>query len=257
MRPPSGTASRVTRGIGVVALVLLGLVLLYGLVVSPADLVQQDAVRLMYVHVPTVSVAYLAFAVTALGSALWLWRRTRSPFWDRLAGASAEVGVLFTALCLATGMLWGRPTWGVYWTWDARLTTTVLLLVLFLGYLALRRVPADPDVRARRSAIMALVAFIDVPLVHQSVDWWRTLHQGATISTLDPEIDDLMLFTLMLSIVAFLAVYVWLVTHRYRVAQLEELIEDRALELAIEERRAEAEAELAGAPTGAPAGSSP
>jgi heme exporter protein C len=250
VRAPGGTGSRVSRGIGVTALVLLGLVLLYGLVLSPADEVQQDAVRLMYVHVPTVSVAYLAFGVTALASALWLWRRTRSAFWDRVAGASAEVGVLFTALCLASGMLWGRPTWGVYWTWDARLTTTVLLLVLFLGYLALRRVPADHDVRARRSAIMALVAFVDVPIVHQSVDWWRTLHQGATISTLDPQIDDLMLFTLMLSIVAFLTVYVWLVTHRYRVAQLEELLEDRALELAIEERRAEADAELATAPAG-------
>jgi heme exporter protein C len=196
----------------------------------------------MYLHVPSAILAYVAFGVTVLSSVLWLWRRTRARAWDLLAGASAEIGVLFTALCLATGMLWGRPTWGVYWTWDARLTTTALLLVLFLGYLALRRIPAEPDVRARRSAIVALIAAVDIPIVHYSVDWWRTLHQGETISTLDPKIDDLMLFTLSLSIVAFGLVYVWLVTHRYRVAQLEEMLEERVLDLAIEERRAEAEA---------------
>jgi heme exporter protein C len=240
----SGTATRVTRGLGALALVGLGAVLLFGLVLSPEDEVQRDAVRLMYVHVPAASVAYLAFGLTALSSALWLWRRTRSRFWDLLAGASAEVGVVFTGLCLVTGMIWGRPTWGVFWTWDARLTTTALLFVLFLGYLALRRVPADLDVRARRSAIMALIAFIDVPIVHQSVDWWRTLHQGSTISTLDPKIDGLMLFTLSLSLVAFGLAFVWLVTHRYRVAQLEEMLDERTLELAMEERRAEAETDV-------------
>ena len=89
--------------------------------------------------------------------------------------------MVFNALTLVTGSLWGRPTWGVWWTWDARLTSTALLLVLFLGYLALRRVPADPEVRAKRCAVAALVAFVDVPIVHFSVVWWQTLHQGATV----------------------------------------------------------------------------
>ena len=235
------TSTPVTRWLGIATLAGAAALALFALVLSPADVVQQDSVRLMYVHVPSAITAYLAFGVTALGSALWLWPRTRAPFWDRLAGASAELGVLFTGLCLVTGMLWGRPTWGVYWTWDARLTSTALLFVLFLGYLALRRVQAEPDVRARRAAIAALIAFVDVPVVHYAVDWWRTLHQGATVATLDPTIDGLMLFTLMLGIAVFALAYVWLVTHRYRVAQLEEMVDDRRLELAIEERRAEAE----------------
>jgi heme exporter protein C len=242
------TSSPVTRGLGILTLVGAGALVLFGLVLSPADEVQKDSVRLMYVHVPSAVTAYLAFGVTALGSALWLWRRTRSLFWDRLAGASAEIGVLFTGLCLLTGMLWGRPTWGVYWTWDARLTSTALLFVLFLGYLALRRVQADPEARARRSAIAALIAFVDVPVVHYAVDWWRTLHQGSTVSTLDPKIDDLMLFSLMLGMVVFTIAYAWLVTHRYRLAQLEEMVDDRRLELAIEERRAEAEVVVGTAP---------
>src|SRR5207244_3228646 len=101
------------------------------------------------------------------------WKRTRSRFWDLVAGASAEIGVLFIALTLVVGATWGRTTWGVWWTWDARLTATALLLVLYIGYLALRRVPADPDVRARRAAVAALAAFVDVPIVHFAVSWWR------------------------------------------------------------------------------------
>ena len=142
-----------------------------GLWVTPPDQVQGNLVRLLYLHPPVAWVAlYLAFGLAALSSLLYLWRRTRSLFWDRLAAAAVEVGVVFNALTLVTGSLWGRPTWGVWWTWDARLTTTALLLVLFLGYLALRRVPAEPDVRARRCAVAALVAFVDVPIVHFSVD---------------------------------------------------------------------------------------
>ena len=144
-------------------------------------------------------VAYLAFGVTALGSVMYLWKRTRSLTWDRVAGASAEIGVVFTAVGLVTGMIWGHPTWGVYWTWDARLTTTSLLFVLYLGYLALRRMPAEPHVRAKRAAILGIIAFIDVPIVHHSVEWWRTLHQDATVlrRDLDVQIDGIMLFTLV------------------------------------------------------------
>ena len=238
MSAPVGTASRVTRGIGVVALVLLGLVLLYGLVVSPADEVQRDAVRLMYVHVPTVSVAYLAFGVTALGSALWLWRRTRTPFWDRLAGASAEVGVLFTALTLAIGSLWGRPIWGTWWEWDARLTTTAVLFFLYLGYLALRRTADTVEARGKRCAIAALIAFADVPIVHFSVTWWQTLHQDATVFNpeLDVDIHGSMAWTLVLSVVAFTVLYAYLTMSRLRLAELEEGREQRDLELAIAER---------------------
>ena len=117
--------------VGIAALVSLAALVIVGLFVAPPDAVQGDAQRLMYLHVPAAWVAYLAFGITALGSVLYLWKRTRSMTWDRIAAASAEIGVLFTAITLATGMIWGHLSWGVFWTWDARLTTTALLFVFF------------------------------------------------------------------------------------------------------------------------------
>ncbi len=244
------TGTRATRLLGTATLTALGLVAVLGLVFTPAAEQFGQSVRLLYIHAPTAWVAYLAFGVTAVGSALYLWRRTRSPAWDRLAGASAEVGVVFTAACLATGMIWGQLTWGDWWVWDARLTTTALLFILFLGYLAIRRLDAPPEVRARRAAIAGLVAAVDIPIVHQSVTWWRTQHQDATVlrRDLDPQIDGTMLFTLMLGFAAFTLAYVWLVMHRNRVAMLEDLLEGRALDEAIAARHAE------GAPQGAAEG---
>ena len=238
----TSTGTKATRVIGALALVGLGWLLLFGLVLSPPDENQGEAVRMLYLHVPTVWLAYLAFGVTALGSIFYLIPKTRSLAWDRLAGASAEIGVLFTGLTLVAGAIWGRITWGVYWTWDARLTTTALLFVLFLGYLAIRRLPAPPTQRAKRCAIAGLIAFIDVPIVHLSVTWWRTLHQPATIKTIgDVEISGSMLFTLFVGLIAFTLVYIWLMMHKMRVMMMEDAVDDHGLELALEERRAEAE----------------
>lgn len=236
------------RVVGLLAVVTTALTVWLGLWVTPPDRVQGNLVRLVYLHPPIAWVAlYLAFGLSALASLLYLWRRTRSLFWDRLAAASVEVGVVFNALTLATGMLWGRPTWGVWWTWDARLTSTALLLVLFLGYLALRRVPAAPEVRARRCAVAALVAFVDVPIVHFSVVWWQTLHQGATVlnANLSPTIHGSMAWTLLLGFVALSLVFVWMVTVRYRIEVLQDRTGFEELEVSLAERRAE----------GAPAGS--
>jgi heme exporter protein C len=237
----------VGRAIGWAALVALVLLALFGLWGAPPDSVQGDAQRLMYLHVPAAWVAYLAFGVTAIASALWLWPRTRSMVWDRIAGASAELGVVFTALTLVLGSLWGRPVWGVWWAWDARLVTTAVLLFLYLGYLALRRVPAAPEARAKRCAIAALIAFVDVPIVHFSVTWWRTLHQEATVfdPALKAHIHGVMAFTLWFGVLAFTLVYVALLDRRYRLAALEEDLDARELEQAIAER-------LAGAGTPAP-----
>jgi heme exporter protein C len=235
------TGTRATRVLGVVTLVSLGLLLVFGLLLSPDDAVQKETVRLMYVHVPSAWLAYLSFGVTALGSVLYLIPRTRSLAWDRVAACSAELGVLFTGLALLTGSIWGRLTWGVFWTWDARLTSTALLFLLFIGYLALRRLDATPEVRAKRSAIAGIIAFLDVPIVHMSVEWWRTLHQKPTVlrPDLDPQIDGPMLFTLFLGVVAFSLVYVWLMIHRNRVAMLEAQLDDGGLRAAIAERQAE------------------
>ena len=233
---------RATAILGAATLVSLIVLVVLGLFVAPPDAAQSDAQRLMYIHVPAAWLAYLAFGVTALASGLYLWPRTRSLVWDRLAGASAEVGVVFTGLCLALGMLWGRPIWGVWWVWDARLVTTTVLFFLYLGYLALRRIPAAPEARAKRSAIAALIAFIDVPIVHFSVDWWRTLHQQGTVFNreLEAQIEGVMAFTLLWGVVAFTVLYAYLLVRRYELAALEEELDERELELAIAERTGEA-----------------
>lgn len=235
---PTTTGSRATRWLGLLTLAGAVALALFGLVWSPADAVQRDAVRLFYLHVPAATAMYVAVGVLAIASIQWLRRRTQG--WDVLAAASAEVGTVFTALTLVTGMLWGRPTWGVYWVWDARLTFTALLLILLVGYLALRRVPAAPEVRSKRAAVAALVIAADLPLIHFSVDWWRTLHQDATIARLDVELDGLMLFTFFLGLVVGLLALAWLLVHRFRLAWLEEELEQGGLDQAIAERRAEA-----------------
>ena len=234
---PEHTGSRATRIIGALTLVGFAFMLVLALVVSPPDQVQGDAARLLYVHVPVAIALNIGFVLNALGSAMWLWKKSRG--WDTLAVAGAEVGLVFTALTLLTGMIWGRPTWGVYWTWDARLTTFSLLFLMYLGYLVVRRLPADMEVRNRRSAYVALLAFVDVPIVYFSVTWWRSLHQEATLS-LNTTISGSMLFTLFVSIVVFLGCFTWLLVHRFRVAWLEDEVEIKGLDLAITERRAEA-----------------
>ena len=234
------------RVVGALALVSTAATVWLGLWVTPPDAVQKNLVRLVYLHPPIAWVAlYLAFGLSALASLLYLWRRTRSMFWDRLAASSVEVGVVFNALTLATGMIWGRPTWGVWWTWDARLTSTALLLVLFLGYLALRRVPADPEVRARRCAVAALIAFVDVPIVHFSVIWWQTLHQGATVlnANLSPTIHGSMAWTLLLGFIALTLVFVWMVGVRYQIEVLADRTGAERLEVSLAERWAEGELE--------------
>jgi heme exporter protein C len=241
------TGTRATRTLGILASAGVAVLVLLGLFATPEDQVQGDAVRPIYVHVPSAWIAYLAFGTTALCSALYLWKRTRSLTLDHFAGAAAEIGVLFTGLALVTGMLWGRITWGVFWTWDARLTSTALLFVLFLGYLALRRLPAAPDVRAKRAAIAGLIAFIDVPIVHMSVRWWNTLHQDPTILRSDPEIEGLMLFTVIYGVAVFTLVFAWMLLHRQRQLWLEDHQLDIDVDRAIAERRAGARAATPGA----------
>jgi heme exporter protein C len=236
---PAHTGSRATRVLGILGLLGTVAVVVLGLLVTPADEVQGEAVRMLYIHVPVANAMYVCVITLGVASAFWLKKKSQG--WDVLAAASAEVGLVFTLLVLATGMLWGRPTWGVYWVWDARLTTTALLAVLLAGYLALRRVPADPLSRSRRAAIAGLLIVIDLPLIKWSVDWWRTLHQDETLTIPDAKIDGLMLFTLFLGMVVGLIVTAWLLIHRFRVAWLEEEVEAGGLDLALAERRAEAQ----------------
>ncbi len=235
------TASRGTRVLGLATIISMVWLVAFGLGFSPEDRDQREAVRLLYVHVPTIWIAYLAFVVTAFASAMYLFRKDHRLGWDRLAGASAEIGVVFVAVTLVVGALWGRLTWGVFWQWDARLTTTALLFVTYVGYLAVRRLGGGHQQRARRSAVVGLLAVLLLPLVHWSVRLWRSLHQEATVldTDLDPDIDGLMLFSLFVGVVAFTLLYLWLVVHRTRALFLEDALEDRGLDAALAARRAE------------------
>ena len=235
------TSTRRTRLLGWGALAGIAWLVLFGLFLSPADQSQGESVRLLYIHVPSAWLAYLAFGVTAVGSGLYLFSARHSLGWDRLAGASAEVGVLFMGITLISGMLWGRLTWGVFWRWDARLTTTAFLFVTYVGYLAVRRLGGTPEQRARRSGVLALLAVLEIPLVHFSVELWRGLHQDASVlnPSGDVELEDMMLFTLIVGVVAFTLMYTWLVVHRQRALTAEDLLDDIGLEVALEERRRE------------------
>jgi len=236
------TSTKATRVLGAVALVLMAWLVVSGLFLTPADVVQLESVRIMYVHVPSAWIAYLAFVTTAIASAISLFRRHRSLGFDRVAGASAEVGVLFMAITLVTGSLWGRLTWGTFWQWDPRLTTTAFLFVTYIGYLAIRRLDGTPRQRARRSAILALLAVLEIPLVHFSVVLWRSLHQEASVLNTDGDVrlDGFMLFTLFSGVVAFSAAFAWFVVHRQRIAAMDDLRLTSGLDVALAERRAEA-----------------
>ena len=235
------TGTRFTRVLGVLSVVVMTWVVVSGLFLTPQDVVQGDSVRIMYIHVPSAWIAYLAFIVTAVASAFWILSKRHSMGFDRVAGASAEVGVLFVAITLVTGSLWGRLTWGEFWQWDPRLTTTAFLFVTYVGYLAVRQLEGSIEQRARRSAVIALLAVLEIPLVHFSVVFWRSLHQRATV--LDPngdiKMDGLMLFTLFSGVIGFTLVFVWLVVHRQRTMLLGDLANEQGLDTAILSRQNE------------------
>jgi len=169
--------------------------------------------------------------------------------------------VLFMGITLVSGSMWGRLTWGDYWVWDARLTSTAFLFVTFVGYLAVRGLGGSPDQRARRSAVIAILGVAEIPLVHFSVKLWRSVHQDASVANPegDVKMNGLMLFTLFVGIIAFTLMYVWLLLHRQRVLAMEDTIAEHGLELAIAERRQEVSAAPAAADppaASAPAGQS-
>jgi heme exporter protein C len=211
------------RVLGWAAVAGLAATVVLGLFVVPPDANQGDVQRLMYVHVPAAWLAFASFGVVFLASIAYL--KTGQIRWDRVAVSSAEIGVQFCALTIVLGSLWGRPVWGTWWTWDPRLTTTAVLLLIYVGYLSLRQVADSPSRRAHWSAVVGIVGFIDVPIVHMSVVWWRSLHQEATVLRPGaPTMAGSMLVTLLVAVVAFTLVYGYLMAVRTRVGR----IEDRA-----------------------------
>jgi len=206
-----------------IAMAVAGLVTFVAAMTVSADAVQGELSRIMYVHVPAAWLAYLAFGVTMFSSAMYLWKKDLK--WDRRALASAEIGVFFTGLLIGLGMIWGKPTWGVWWTWDARLTLTAIMFFVYLGYLALRRTTDDLDTRAKRSSIFGVLAIVQVPLVHFSVVWWRSLHQAPTLLRPEPpEMDTSMVVTLLIAVASFTVMYVAMMVKRIELARLEDAI---------------------------------
>jgi heme exporter protein C len=187
--------------------------LLGALVWAPTDRVQGDVQRIFYIHVPAAWIGMLGFAVVFVASSAYLV--TRSARWDRLAASSAEVGVVFTTGVMVTGPLWARPIWGVYWDWDPRLTSFFVLWLLYVAYLVLRGYVTEPSRRARYSAVLGIVAFLDVPLVYVSVRWWRSLHPGPVVANPDgPQLPGAMLAVLLVGMAAFTLLYLLLVRLR-------------------------------------------
>ncbi len=194
---------------------------------SPVDALQGEYSRFINIHVPSFWVAFLAFAVTAIGSIAWL--RTKQEKWDRVAAASAEVGTLFAGIGLFTGMAWGQAVWGRAWDWgDARLATSAIMFFVYLGYLALRRATPDPQTRARRAAVLGVVAAIQIPLVYFSVNLFRTLHQTQSLRPDGSTMPTEMLIAMGVNVVAFTVLYVALMAARIDVATAEEAQELRA-----------------------------
>jgi len=181
----------------------------------PADRLQGQVQRLLYVHVPLAWLAELSFFVVFLMSLLYLVQRKLE--WDLLALAAAEVGVLCTSLTLILGSLWAKPIWGIWWTWDPRLTTTAILLIIYVGYLIVRSMTDDPDQRARWAAVIGVIGFVQVPIVYLSVFWWRSLHQPpSSPRSMAPAFAAV----LMLNLAAYTVAFAYLVLRRYRLAQI-------------------------------------
>ena len=195
------------------AVLLLGAGLYFGLFSSPADYQQGETVRIMYVHVPSAWMAMFVYSSMAISCAIGLiWRH---PLAHLAAQAAAPIGAGFTFLCLFTGSLWGKPMWGTWWVWDARLTSVLVLFFLYLGFMALKDAFDDPSRGERAAAILALVGFVNVPIIKFSVDWWNTLHQPASVIRMDgPSIHSSMLWPLLLMAIGYTLFYLWVLIIR-------------------------------------------
>jgi heme exporter protein C len=217
----------IARGLRTSVAALLGLAVVYVLAIgfTPIEARQGVAQKIFYLHVPAAWCALLAFSLVGIGSALYLW--LQDPRLDRFAAATAEVGVAFAAVMLTTGPIWAKPIWGTWWTWDARLTLTLFLFFLFVGYLALRASLHDPAERARFSAVVGILGTLLVPFIHLSVYLFRTLHpQPIVLKPSAPSLPPEMLRTLLVSTAVFTLLCIGLVTLRYGLAMAEEAREE-------------------------------
>jgi heme exporter protein C len=217
-KPQTRSTGRARKVLGTLALVFIAVGLYWGLIKAPPDAYQGNVQRIMYLHIPTILTAYLSYFIVFIGSCLYLWKR--DPRDDVLAYSAAEIGVLLTGLTLVEGSIWGKPTWGVWWTWDARLTLTAILFLIFVGYLMLRSLIEDENRAAVAGAVLAIIGCLDIPIIHMSVYWWRTLHQPPSILRPDKmpweNIQWPLLIPLLINLAAFIFLYFYLLSLRFQ-----------------------------------------
>ena len=194
---------------------------------APTEATMGVVQKIFYYHVPSAWVAFLAFGVVFFAGIMYLTKRTRK--WDMLAYASAEVGLIFCSLVLITGPIWAKPVWGIWWTWDARLTLTLVLWLIYAGYIMLRHYIDDPERRAAFSAVLGIIGFVNVPLVYMSIRWWRTQHpQPVIFGGDDSGLDPAMFQTLMVCFVAFTLVYIVMTRMRMKVERMQDIVDARS-----------------------------
>ena len=216
------SAARWTALLEIIAPITLLACGLWVFVFTPTETEQGFVQKIMYIHVPSVIVTYLAFFVTFAFGIAYLWKRLL--VFDRIAKVSAEIGLIFCAMVLLSGAIWGRPTWGTYWVWDARLTTTLLLFLIFLGYFLLRLSVQDREKEARFASVLGIIGFLDIPIVHKSVEWWRTLHQPSTLFKVQegaakPAMPPELLYPLLACMFAMLLFYGYLLLLRWQMEE--------------------------------------
>ncbi|HEX6398187.1 MAG TPA: heme ABC transporter permease CcmC [Steroidobacteraceae bacterium] len=209
-----GFAARWAPWFGVAAVVCMLVALYGGLVLAPADYQQKDAFRIVYIHAPVASMSMAVYATMALAAAVGLiWRMKVA---HAAAAACAPIGAWFTVATLATGMLWGKPMWGAYWVWDPRLTSELVLLFLYFGYMGLRAGIEDPQKADKASAVLAIVGAVNIPIIKYSVNWWNSLHQPATRLIGEADMDWSMVWPLLLMLAAFFLYFAWILLIRLR-----------------------------------------
>lgn len=217
------------RGRLLTGLALVGLAGVYvrALAFTPIERTQGPAQKIFYVHAPAAWAALLAFGVTGILSLIYLWLRDRKL--DTIAAASAEVGVAFSVVMLTTGPIWGKPIWGTWWSWDARLTSTLFIFLLFIGYLVLRGAITDPEMRARYSAVIGIMALVLVPFIHMTVYLFRTLHPDPVLmKPSSPSLPGVMLVSLLMSLGVFTLLYIGFLMQRYALSILRDVREEEA-----------------------------
>ena len=218
-----------------ILLLVTGLLMLADLylifMIAPTDAVMGDVQRVFYFHVPMAIMSFLAFFVVFVASVGYLVRRGRR--WDSVAHASAEVGVLFVSLALITGIIWGRPVWNTWWTWEPRLTTTLILWLIYVSYLMIRSYAPSQDKAARYSAVVGIIGFVDVPIVYYSVVWWRSIHPSPVVGPFAESgaLEPIMLMTLLFSLVTFMVLFALLVWERAALRDSEDKLGEMRLAL--------------------------